>query len=156
MNDINSVIVIGNLTRDCELKYMQNGTAIGTFSIAVNQSYTSNGQKVENVYYFDVSIFGKMAETLNQYLKKGKKVAVGGHLKQDRWKDHQGNNRSKVSIVADTLELLSPMQNNGNQSQYAQQYQQQNTGAFQQNAGAVQQNNQQGFQEDIPWTSDLF
>lgn len=135
MTDINSVILIGNLTRDCELKYMQSGSAIATFSLAVNQTYVSNGQKTDNVYYFDIAVFGKMAESLSQYLTKGKKVAVSGHLKQDRWQDNQGQNKSKVSIVAESLELLSPMDHQNtqqqqfppqqNQSQYAQQFAQQ-------------------------------
>lgn len=111
-NDLNSVIVIGNVVRDCgadqnSFSYTQQGTAIARISIAVNRTRTQNGQKNEETSFFDVTIFGKPAEALKPYLTKGKKIAVRGSLKQDRWKDQQGNNRSRVGIIADDIQLLS-------------------------------------------------
>jgi single-strand DNA-binding protein len=113
MTDVNQIVVIGNLTRDMELAFMQNGTAVGRVSIAVNRSWKKGTEYVDEVSYFDVSIFGKMAEGLRQYLLKGKKISVVGYLKQERWKDINGNARSKVSIIAENIQLLGG--GNGNQ-----------------------------------------
>ena len=125
-NDINHVVEIGRLCRDADLKYTSGGMAIAEFSIAVSRTKTENGQKVEDVNYFDVKGFGKMAEGLKPYLSKGKQICVEGHLKQDRWKDNEGQNRSKVYIVADNLELLGGRNDNGGQPNYDQQQPQSN------------------------------
>lgn len=127
MQDINSVVLVGNLVRDCELKYMQSGNAIGNISIACNRNKKqADGTWGTEVSYFDIVLFGKTAENLKQYLTKGKKVAVQGFLKQDRWTDQQGNNRSRISVIAESIELFTPMQN-------------QHNGGYQQNPGVNQQ-----------------
>ena len=114
MQDINNVVLVGNLVRDCELRYMQNGNAVGSLSIACNRNKKqADGTWGTEVSYFDIVLFGKTAENLKQYLTKGKKVAVQGFLKQDRWTDQQGNNRSRISVIAESIELLTPMQNQG-------------------------------------------
>lgn len=120
-NDINKVVLVGNLVRNCEGKdfsYTQSGTCVARVSIAVNRSYVQNGQKTDNVSYFDITIFGKMAEALKPYLQKGKKVCVSGYLKQDRWTDQQGNNRSRVGIIAEDIQLFGGIkdQQTGTQS----------------------------------------
>lgn len=115
MNDLNSVIIVGNLTKDIEVKYTQSGSAIGNISIASNRSKKQGDQWVDEVSYFDVVLFGKSAENLQQYLTKGKKVAVQGHLKQDRWKDQQGNNKSKISIISESIQFVGG--NNGQKSE---------------------------------------
>lgn len=120
-NDINKVVLIGNIVRDCDGKdfsYTQSGTCIAKVSIAVNRGYTQNGQKNEMVSYFDITIFGKTAEALKPYLTKGKKICVSGYLKQDRWTDQQGNNRSRVGVVAEDIQLLGGK--NDQQGQNAQ------------------------------------
>lgn len=161
-NDINNIVIVGNLVRDCELKYMQTGTAIGNISIACNRSKKqADGTYTSEVSYFDVVLFGKTAENLKQYLTKGKKVAVQGFLKQDRWTDQQGNNRSRVSIIAENLELLGGGQgeNNGGYQQSQPAFgAQQNYGqpqAPQQMFTPVQQPAQPGFQQDMPFTEDI-
>lgn len=103
---INRVTEIGNLTRDEELKYTPGGMAIGSFSIAVNRRVKKDQEWVNEVNYFDVVIFGKQAESLKKFLIKGKQVAIDGYLKQDRWQDQNGANRSSVKIVANEIELL--------------------------------------------------
>lgn len=130
MNDLNVVLLIGNLVRDAELKYTQQGLAISNFSIAVNRSKKQqDGQYVQEVSYFDISFFGKPAEALQQYLVKGTKVAVQGQLKQDRWQDRNtGANQSRVGIIAENLQLVGGRRDEQQQSPYAQQYQQQNRG----------------------------
>ena len=107
--DINKVVLIGRLTRDCgqqDFSYIQGKTAKANISIAVNRSRKQGEEWVEEVSFFDISIFEKMAENLHPYLTKGKQICVEGHLKQDRWTDQQGNHRSRISIIADNIELL--------------------------------------------------
>jgi single-strand DNA-binding protein len=121
-NDLNKVCVIGNLTRDIELSFLQNGTPKGNVSIAVNRGKKSaDGQWVEEASYFDVLIWGQTAQNLQQYLTKGKKIAVCGYLKQDRWQDQQtGQNRSRIYIVAEDVQLLGGQQNGQQSTGYSQ------------------------------------
>lgn len=111
MTDLNHIVLIGRLTRDLgsderDFGYLPNGQARANVSIAVNRSKKQGDEWIDEVSYFEVAIFGKTAENLKPYLLKGKQIAVDGHLKQDRWKDQQGNNRSKISIVAENVQLL--------------------------------------------------
>ncbi|MBQ6057230.1 MAG: single-stranded DNA-binding protein [Treponema sp.] len=111
MTDLNHVVLIGRLTRDLgsderDFGYLPNGQARANVSIAVNRSKKQGDEWIDEVSYFEVAIFGKTAENLKPYLLKGKQIAVDGHLKQDRWKDQQGNNKSKISIVAENVQLL--------------------------------------------------
>jgi single-strand DNA-binding protein len=103
---INTVVIAGNLVRDAELKYTNGGLAICEFSVAVNDQKKQGDQWVEEAYFFDVTLFGRRAESLQRYLTKGKTVGVEGKLKQDRWQNQEGQNRSKVSIVANNIMLL--------------------------------------------------
>lgn len=105
MNDINRVIIVGRLTRDAELKYTSGGAAVAKFSLAVNRRRKQGDQWVDEANFFDVAAWGKMAENLNQYLTKGKQVAVEGELRQDRW-EQNGQSRSRVEIVAANIQLL--------------------------------------------------
>ena len=105
-NDINSVTLVGRLTRDSELKYTNSGLAICKFSLAVNRSKRSGDQWTEEASFFDVVLWGKQGEAIQQYLGKGKQVAVSGELRQDRW-EQDGQNRSRVEIVASNVQLLS-------------------------------------------------
>lgn len=105
VSDLNCVTIIGNLTRDAELTYFSNGNAVANFSIAVNRSKKEGELWVSEANYFDVAYFGKPAEAVKPYLTKGKKVAVQGSLKQDRW-EKDGVKSSKVRIIADTVQLV--------------------------------------------------
>lgn len=116
MADINRVIEIGHLTRDEELKYTPGGMAIGNISIAINRRVKKGQDWVDEANYFDVVIFGKLAETLQRFLTKGKQIAVDGFLKQERWTDQNGQSRSAIKIVANDIQLLGGKegsQNNG-------------------------------------------
>lgn len=111
MTDLNHIVLIGRLTRDLgsderDFGYLPNEQARANVSIAVNRSKKQGDEWIDEVSYFEVAIFGKTAENLKPYLLKGKQIAVDGHLKQDRWKDQQGNNKSKISIVAENVQLL--------------------------------------------------
>ena len=105
MADVNHVVLIGRLTRDAELKYTNTGFAVSKLSIAVNRRKKSDAGWTEEVSYFDVVLWGKVAEALNQYLIKGKQIAVDGELRQNRW-EQDGQNRSKVEISANNIQLL--------------------------------------------------
>jgi single-strand DNA-binding protein len=105
MADINHVVLIGRLTRDAELKYTSGGQAVCKFSIAVNRRKKSGDQWEDEANYFDIVLWGKQGESLHPYLKKGKMVGVDGELRQDRWQQ-DGQNRSKIEIVAGYVQLL--------------------------------------------------
>jgi single-strand DNA-binding protein len=104
--DINRVVLVGRLTRDAELKYSNNGLAICAFSVAVNSSRKQGDEWVEEANFFDVTVFGRQGEAIQRYLVKGQQVAVDGRLKQDRWQTQDGQNRSKVGVIADNVRLL--------------------------------------------------
>jgi len=102
---INHVVLVGNLTRNAELKYTNSGIAISHFTLAVNQRRKKDDQWVDEASFFDVSFWGKSAEALNQYLVKGKQIGVEGSLRQDRW-EKDGQSRSRVEVVASNVMLL--------------------------------------------------
>jgi single-strand DNA-binding protein len=105
VSDLNHVCLIGRLTRDAELKYTASGQAVGNFSIAVDRRIKSGDGWVNEANFFDVTLWGKTAESLGKYLVKGKQVAIDGELRQDRW-EQDGQNRQKVVIVAQNVQLL--------------------------------------------------
>ena len=129
--DVNSVILIGRLTQDLgsderSFGYVGNGQARANVSIAVNRSKKDGDQWIDEVNYFNITIWGKTAENLKPYLTKGKQICVEGHLKQDRW-EKDGQKQSRVTIVADQVQLLGGKSdsNNSGTSTYAQQYEEQ-------------------------------
>lgn len=105
MSSFSVVVLVGNLTRDAQLKYTPSGFPICTFGIAINTRKKNGDQWVDEANFFDIELFGKSAESLNQYLTKGKMVGVEGELRQDRW-EQDGQSRSKVKIVANKVNLL--------------------------------------------------
>jgi single-strand DNA-binding protein len=121
MADLNHVIIIGRLTRDCELKTTSGGMAIANLSLAVNRRVKKGEQWTEEVSFFESVLFGKTAEGLKPYLLKGKQIAVEGELKQERW-EKDGQSRSKVVINASNVQLLGgndkPAQQGGQSSGY--------------------------------------
>ena len=115
----NRVILIGHLTRDVELKYTPNGTAIGQFGIATNRNYkdTSTGENKQEVMFIDIKVFGKSAEIANQYLHKGSKALIEGRLAFDQWVSQSGQKMSKHSVIAEKIQFMdSKNQNSGGKS----------------------------------------
>lgn len=106
MTDLNRVTIIARLTRDAELKYTQSGTAICNFSVANNRTWSTNGDKKEEVNYFDCIAWGKQGEFIAEYAKKGKRVAIDGRLQQNRWEDKDGSKRSKIEIIVESIQIL--------------------------------------------------
>ncbi|ADQ29382.1 single-stranded DNA-binding protein [Borreliella burgdorferi] len=108
MADINSLVLSGRLTRDSELSYTESGMAVLRFSIANNRRMKKNDEWIDYPQYFDCVIFSKRAESLNDYLKKGKQIVVSGSLKYESWQDRNtGDKRSKVNIFVDNLQMFS-------------------------------------------------
>ena len=104
---MNSVNIIGTMTRDLELKYLPSGVAVGSFAIAVNQDYKKqDGTKVEKTSFFDVKVIGKQSEIINQYFSKGSRIGITGELEQETWKDNQGQNKSRVIIKLDQFSFI--------------------------------------------------
>lgn len=112
MADVNHVILIGRLTRDAELKYTSGGMAVCKFAIAVNRRKKSGEQWVEEASFFDIVLWGRSGETLNQYLVKGKQIAVEGELHQNRW-EQDGQARNKIEIMASNVQLLGGTSGSG-------------------------------------------
>ena len=108
MPNYNKVILMGNLTRDPEVKYTSGGTAIAKLGMAINRTWTNKeGQKQEETTFVDVDAFGRQAEVIGQYLKKGRPVMIEGRLKLDQWDDKQtGAKRSKLGVILEGFQFL--------------------------------------------------
>ncbi|MBA1432788.1 MAG: single-stranded DNA-binding protein [Epsilonproteobacteria bacterium] len=102
----NKIILVGNLTRDIELRYSQAGIGIAKTAIATSRKFTSNGEKKEEVCFVDITFFGRSAEVANQYLRKGSKILVEGRLNFEQWVDQNGQKRSKHSVIVETMQML--------------------------------------------------
>ena len=108
MANYNRIVLVGNLTRDPQLRYLPSQMAVVDFGMAVNHKFkTKSGEDREEVLFIDVSAFGRQAEVINQYCQKGKQILVEGRLKYDTWEDKQGGGkRSKHSVVVDNFQFL--------------------------------------------------
>ena len=108
MASFNKVILLGNLTRDPEVRYTPKGSAVCDLGVAVNRQYTlDNGEKREEVTYVDVVLWARLAEIAGEYLKKGRPVFIEGRLQLDTWDDKQsGQKRSKLRVIGETMQLL--------------------------------------------------
>ena len=108
MASFNKVILLGNLTRDPEVRYTPKGSAVADLGIAVNRQYTlENGEKREEVTFVDVTFWGRTAEVAGEYLKKGRPVFIEGRLQLDTWDDKQsGQKRSRLKVIGETMQML--------------------------------------------------
>jgi len=108
MANLNKVLLMGNLTRDPEVRYTPKGTAVTELGIAVNRIYTGEtGEKREEVTFVDVTVWGRTAENVGEYLRKGRPVFIEGRLQLDSWEDKQsGQKRNKLKVVADNVQFL--------------------------------------------------
>jgi len=110
MASFNKVILMGNLTKDPEVRYATNGTAVANFGLAVNRRYRQGEEMKEEVCFVDIVVFGKQAETSGQYLSKGQGVIIDGRLQQRRWDSEDGQKRSKHEVVAQSIQFLPKRQ----------------------------------------------
>lgn len=118
--NINTVVIAGRTTKDPEIKVTPSGTAVLSFSLAVNDTKkNAQGEWEDVVDFFDCKVFGKRAESLAQYIPKGSKLTINGRLHQDRWQAQDGTNRSRVSIIVQDIELPPRSQPQGTGEGYA-------------------------------------
>jgi single-strand DNA-binding protein len=115
MASLNKVMLIGNLTRDPEVRYTPKGSAVADLAIAVNRNYTAeNGEKREEVTYVDIVLWAKLAELAGQYLHKGRPVFVEGRLQMDQWEDKQtGQKRTRLRVVGENIQFLDSRREGG-------------------------------------------
>lgn len=106
MASFNKVILMGNLTKDPEIRYTPSGTPVATLALAVNRRYKQGEELKDEVCYVDIVVFGKQAEHCGQYLNKGHGIIVDGRLQQRRWETDDGQKRSKHEVVAQTINFL--------------------------------------------------
>lgn len=114
MANLNRVFLMGNLTRDPELRYTPNGTAVADLRLAVNDSYTGrDGKQVERTLFIDVTVWQRQAEAASEYLSKGRPVLVEGRLQLDEWENQQGEKQSKIRVVAQRVQFLGSPRGEG-------------------------------------------
>ena len=112
---VNKVFLMGNLTRDVQVKHTANNTAIANLSLAVNRRYRNNaGEMQEETTFVDCEAWGRTAETMGKYLSKGRPVFIEGRLRLDQWEDREGNKRSKLVVVIDTFTFVDSRGGGGN------------------------------------------
>ena len=121
MATLNRVLLIGNLTRDPELRYIPSGDAVATLGLAVNREYTSrDGEKKSDVLFIDVVVWRKQAEACSQYLAKGSSVFVEGTLQMDNWETQDGQKRSKLRVQAQRVQFLGSPRRDAQSAEPAQ------------------------------------
>lgn len=114
MASFNRVILMGNLTRDPQLKYLPNNTAVCEFGLAMNRRFRDrDGNQHEEVCFVDVTAFGRQGETINQYMSKGRQLMLEGRLKYDTWTSQDGGKRSKLSVVLDSFQFVGDRSGGG-------------------------------------------
>ena len=137
----NKVVLVGNLTRDIELRYAQSGSAIANTAIATSRKFTQNGEKKEEVCFMDITFFGRSAEVANQYLRRGSKILVEGRIKFDQWVAQDGSKRSKHSVIVETMQMMDSKADAAAQGSSEGYGDSQKTGGYEAPAAQAQQNN---------------
>ena len=144
MASLNKVFLIGNLTRDPDLRNTPSGAAVCEFGLAVNRRFTANGQDREETCFVDITVWSKAAENCKRFLEKGSSVMVEGRLQLDQWDDRDGGGkRSKLRVVAEQVQFLGGRRDSGDQGGY-----QQPSGGYQQ-----QPNNGGGNYQSRPYSA---
>ena len=116
MSDLNKVILVGRMTKDAELRQTPNGANVATFSLAVNRTYKSDGDKKESVSFISCVAWSKTAETIAQYCKKGQRIGIEGRLQQRTWEDDKGQKRSVVEVIVENFQFLESAKKDGVES----------------------------------------
>ena len=116
MSDLNEVVISGRLTRDAELRQTPSGTSVTDIIVASNRIWSKDSDKQEEATFVDVTIWGKQAESLAQYLTKGRHVMLTGRLKLNKWETDEGDRRSKLTVVAEKVNLTPGGKPGGNGS----------------------------------------
>jgi single-strand DNA-binding protein len=154
MPSYNKVLLMGNITRDIELKYTPGNQAVATIGIAVNRRYkTKEGEDREEVTFVDCDAWGRTAEVMKQYLGKGKPVFIEGRLKLDQWQDKDGSNRSRLKVVIESFEFIDSRGGGGGDggSRPAPTVETRGAAAPARTAGAAAPTHQPIAEDDIPF-----
>jgi len=131
MASLNRVFLIGNLTRDPELRYVPSGTAVATFTLAVNKVYvTQAGEKKEETSFIRIVVWGRRAEVCGEYLSKGSPVFVEGRLQSRNWETQDGQKRSTIEVIADNVQFLRGGGEKGTREPAAKQAPQEDVGSI--------------------------
>jgi single-strand DNA-binding protein len=118
MASLNKVFLIGNLTRDPELRYTPSGTAVASFGIAVNRTWTGqSGEKKEEVCFVDINMFGRRAEVINEYFSKGNPIFVEGRLQFNQWETKDGQKRNTLRVVAENFQFMGSPAKRGTEAE---------------------------------------
>jgi single-strand DNA-binding protein len=148
---LNKVFLMGNLTRDPELRYIPSGTAVANFSLAINRAYKdAGGEKKEEVSYVRVEVWGKMAEVCGEYLSKGRPVLVEGRLKSRSWETPEGQKRSSLDVVATGVQFLGS-KGDRPQSQQSRGSSENREGDYSHNVESIDLDEQKDTGEDAPF-----
>ena len=134
-SDLNRVVLVGRLTRDPELKSVGSGSTLCKFSLASNRTYTAGGEKREEVSFFNCTAWGKQAEILSQYARKGKQLAIEGRLQQRSWDGPDGKKQSAVDIVVENFQFLGAAGGRDDSSRGGGEYSPQPAGVRQDDSG---------------------
>jgi single-strand DNA-binding protein len=119
MKSVNMVILMGNMTRDAELRYTPNGKAVASFGLAINRTYKdAAGEKKEEVDFFDIVAWGKLAEIISEYGGKGQGVHVSGRLQNRSWEGTDGNKRNKTEVIATDISLVGSKRGDGSTASF--------------------------------------
>ena len=111
MSNFNKVFLMGNLTRDPELRYMPSGAAVVSFGMAINRTFKSqDGEQKKETCFVDINMFGRRAEVISEYFSKGSSIFIEGRLRFEQWEAQDGQKRSKLVVVADNFEFLGSAQ----------------------------------------------
>ncbi len=113
MANYNKVILLGNLTRDVELRHTQSGMALAKFGMAINRKWTQNGEQKESTCFVDLTAWGRQAEVLSQYVKKGSQLFVDGRLEYSTWEAEGGGKRSKLEVVVENFQFVGSARGGG-------------------------------------------
>lgn len=119
MASYNKVLLMGNLTRDPELRFTAGGSAVANFGLAVNRKYKQGDELKEDVCFVDITVWGKLAENCTEYLSKGRSVFIDGRLNFSTWETKEGQKRNKLDVVANTVDFLSKSSSGGDSSGYS-------------------------------------
>lgn len=118
--DLNRVVMIGRLTQDVTMRQTKGGTSVASFSIASNRKVKRNEEWVDQVSFFNCTAWGKIGESIDRFFNKGNKIAIEGRLEQQRWKDQQGQNRSKIEVVVESFFFCESKDSSENKQGYSQ------------------------------------
>ncbi len=147
---INKVILVGNVGRDPEVRYLDNGVVIAKFPLATSETYTNkSGEKVTNTEWHNIVLWRKLAEVADKYVKKGSSLYIEGKIRSRSYEDKDGNKKYFTEIIADNMQMLGKKSDNSQASQQSENATSYNSGGNQQNSGNTEETSSSSLPEDL-------